>query len=550
MRIDLIQNFPDKWTPNTAQQFILNELANVLDDERKFIIICAPTGSGKSMIAKTLCNTSSYPTVEFQRDCMSGAMYDPNRVSLETHYQRSGCAVLTCTKSLQDQYVTEFTDGKALKGMVNYPCAVNEDHTYQDGICKFVSGQKKICMKEGQCAYINQRALTDCNRSQFFNYSVFMQRSPKVKHKDFIVCDEASELETILVGEYTVAISIEPFMNLVNVEIPPTPLKKAPRGEYLNWIDECKEICEQQIAILENNWSEAQKGNKKKKKIPYQELNRHRKLSEYALKLKTLSETWWETEYLIENEDDILVFKPYNVDKLADRFLFSYGHKVVLMSATIIDHENFAKTLGIKPNDYHYIEAPSMFDPAKAPIKKVGDFGITYANKRETLPVVSAIAQKLCEVHSGEKGIIHSHSMEILEYVRRAMGGDKRFLYREDDRTNEDLIKQHKLSTKDTVLVSPSMTHGVDLKGDLGKFQLIMKAPFSPMGDNRIKRKMKEDPQWYTNMMLSTLVQACGRCNRTAADESVTYILDATAWNTIMRNLKRLPDYFRKRLEG
>ena len=550
MRIDLIQNFPDKWTPNTAQQFILNELANVLDDERKFIIICAPTGSGKSMIAKTLCNTSSYPTVEFQRDCMSGAMYDPNRVSLETHFQRSGCAVLTCTKSLQDQYVTEFTDGKALKGMVNYPCAVNEDHTYQDGICKFVSGQKKICMKEGQCAYINQRALTDCNRSQFFNYSVFMQRSPKVKHKDFIVCDEASELETILVGEYTVAISIEPFMNLVNVEIPPTPLKKAPRGEYLNWIDECKEICEQQIAILENNWSEAQKGNKKKKKIPYQELNRHRKLSEHALKLKTLSETWWDTEYLIENEDDILIFKPYNVDKLADRFLFSYGHKVVLMSATIIDHENFAKTLGIKPNDYHYIEAPSMFDPQKAPIKKVGDFGITYANKRETLPVVSAIAQKLCEVHSGEKGIIHSHSMEILEYVRRAMGGDKRFLYREDDRTNEDLIKQHKLSTKDTVLVSPSMTHGVDLKGDLGKFQLIMKAPFSPMGDNRIKRKMKEDPQWYTNMMLSTLVQACGRCNRTAADESVTYILDATAWNTIMRNLKRLPEYFRQRLEG
>ncbi len=550
MQLNLIQNFPSKWTPNDAQQFILNELANVLDDERKFIIICAPTGSGKSMIAKTLCNASSYPTQEFQRDCMSGAMYDPNRVSLSTHYQRSGCAVLTCTKSLQDQYVTEFTDGKALKGMVNYPCAVNEDHTYQDGICKFVSGQKKVCMKEGQCAYINQRALTDCNRSQFFNYSIFMQRSPKVKHKDFIVCDEASELETILVSEYTVAIAIDSFMNLVNVEIPPTPLKKAPRGEYLNWIDECKEICEHQIAILENNWSEAQKGNKKKKKIPYQELNRHRKLSEYALKLKTLSETWWETEYLIENEDDVLVFKPYNVDKLADRFLFSYGHKVVLMSATIIDHENFAKTLGIKPNDYHYIEAPSMFDPAKAPIKKVGNFGITYANKRETLPVVSAIAQKLCEVHSGEKGIIHSHSMEILEYVRRAMGGDKRFLYRDDDRTNEDLIKQHKLSTKDTVLVSPSMTHGVDLKGDLGKFQLIMKAPFSPMGDNRIKRKMKEDPQWYTNMMLSTLVQACGRCNRTASDESVTYILDTTAWNTIMRNLKRLPEYFRQRLEG
>ena len=548
MRVDIIQNFPDKWSPNTAQQFILNELANVLDSNRKFIVICAPTGSGKSMIAKTLCNSSSYPTKEFQRDCMSGAMYDPGK-KLDTHNQRSGCAVLTCTKSLQDQYVTEFTDGKALKGMANYPCSVNEDHTYQDGICKFVNGQKKKCMKDGNCLYINQRALTDCNRSQFFNYSIYFQRSERVKYKDFIVCDEASELEQLLVSEYTVAISIDSFMTLLNGNVPPTPLMKANKGEYLEWIIACQKNCEDELIILEDKW-ENQNKKLKKKKVPFAELTRHRKLSEYSLKLKTLVETWWKTEYLIENESNIIVFKPYNVDYLAERYLFSFGSKVILMSATIIDHKNFTKTLGINPNDYHYIEAPSMFDPKKAPIKKVGDLGITYANKRETLPKVAEIAQKICEHHSGEKGIIHSHSMEILEYIKRAMGGDKRYLYREDNRTNEDLIKAHKMSVKDTVLVSPSMTHGVDLKGDLGKFQLIMKAPFSPLGDNRIKRKCKEDPQWYTNMMLSTLVQACGRCNRTASDESVTYILDATAWNTIMRNLNRLPVYFRQRLEG
>lgn len=547
MRVDIIQNFPDKWSPNTAQQFILNELANVIDSNRKFIVICAPTGSGKSMIAKTLCNSSSYPTKEFQRDCMSGAMYDPGK-KLDTHNQRSGCAVLTCTKSLQDQYVTEFTDGKALKGMSNYPCSVNEDHTYQDGICKFVNGQKKKCMKDGNCLYINQRALTDCNRSQFFNYSIYFQRSERVKYKDFIVCDEASELEQLLVSEYTVAISIDSFMTLLNGNVPPTPLIKANKGEYLEWIIACQKNCEDELIILEDKW-ENQNKKLKKKKVPFAELTRHRKLSEYSLKLKTLVETWWKTEYLIENESNIIVFKPYNVDYLAERYLFSFGSKVILMSATIIDHKNFTKTLGINPNDYHYIEAPSMFDPKKAPIKKVGDLGITYANKRETLPIISEIAQKICEHHSGEKGIIHSHSMEILEYVRRAMGGDKRYLYREDNRTNEDLIKAHKMSVKDTVLVSPSMTHGVDLKGDLGKFQLIMKAPYSPLGDNRIKRKCKEDPQWYTNMMLSTLVQACGRCNRTASDESVTYILDVTAWNAIQKNLNRLPEYFKQRLQ-
>ena len=521
-------------------------MAHVLDDERKFIVICAPTGSGKSMIAKTLCNCSSYPTKEFQRDCMSGAMYDPNRKP-DTCYQRSGCAVLTCTKSLQDQYVNEFTDGKALKGQVNYPCAVNEDHTYQDGVCKYISGQKRKCQHDGICAYINQRAITDCNRSQFLNYSIFFQRTDRVKYKDYIVCDEASELEMLLVNEYTVAISLERFIELVEVEIPPTPLKKSTKGEYAEWISGCRMICEQQIEVLEDKWEE-QNRKAKKKKVPYTELARHRQLSEYALKLKTLEETWWQTEYLIENESDIIIFKPYNVDYLADKFLFSYGKKVILMSATIIDHRNFTKTLGINENDYHYIEAPSMFDPKKALIKKVGDIGISYNNKRETLPIVSQIAQKLCEAHSGMKGIIHSHSMEILEYVRTAMCGDKRFLYRDDDKTNEDLMKMHKLSTKDTVLVSPSMTHGVDLKGDLGKFQLIMKAPYPPMGDNRIKRKMKEDPQWYTNMMLSTLVQASGRCNRTVEDVSVTYILDANAWACLKKNWNRLPKYFKDRL--
>lgn len=547
MRIDLIQNFPDKWSPNEAQKYILNEIANVIDDERKFIVICAPTGSGKSMIAKTFCNSSSYPTPEFQRDCMSGAMYDPNKKP-NSAGQRSGCAVLTCTKSLQDQYTNEFTDGRSLKGKINYPCAVNEDHTFQDGICKFISGQKKICMENSMCSYINQRAVADCNRSQFLNYSVYMARSERVKFKDYIVCDEASELETILVNEYTVAISIERFMDLVEVEIPPTPLRKDPRSKYLEWIVACQKICEDQVTILEDKWEEQNRKSKKKKKIPYAELARHRKLSEYSLKFKNLSETWFGTEYLIENEQDMLVFKPYNVDFLADKFLFSYGKKVILMSATIIDHENFTKTLGIKPNDYHYIEAPSMFDPKKAKIVKAGDIGISYDNKRETLPLVSKIAQGICEHHSGEKGIIHSHSMEILNYVRDAMCGDKRFLYREDERTNEDLMKQHKLTTKDTVLVSPSMTHGIDLKGDLGKFQLIMKAPFPPLGDNRIKRKQKEDPQWYTNMMLSTLVQACGRCNRTIDDESVTYILDYNAWLSIKRNLNKLPQYFKDRL--
>ena len=48
--------------------------------------------------------------------------------------------------------------------------------------------------------------------------------------------------------------------------------------------------------------------------------------------------------------------------------------------------------------------------------------------------------------------------------------------------------------------------------------------------------------------MLISLVQACGRCTRSAEDESVTYILDGLSANTIIDNKKILPKHFLDRI--
>jgi Rad3-related DNA helicase len=91
------------------------------------------------------------------------------------------------------------------------------------------------------------------------------------------------------------------------------------------------------------------------------------------------------------------------------------------------------------------------------------------------------------------------------------------------------------------------MTHGVDLKGDLGEFQVVMKAPFLPLNDERVKRKFENDKEWYSDAMLSTLIQMCGRCNRTASDYSETYILDGLILDAVLRNKEKLPKYFLER---
>jgi Rad3-related DNA helicase len=160
---------------------------------------------------------------------------------------------------------------------------------------------------------------------------------------------------------------------------------------------------------------------------------------------------------------------------------------------------------------------------------------------------VVEIANTLADSHKGEKGIVHTHSFAITQAIQKKLKG-KRFLCREEGSTNEDIIKEHMLRPDDTVLVSPSLTMGLDLKGDLGKWQIIIKLPYPSLGGKRVKKLFDEDPGWFKMRMFIALIQACGRCTRSVEDESVTYILDGLSAKTIIDNKKILPKHFLDRI--
>jgi Rad3-related DNA helicase len=138
--------------------------------------------------------------------------------------------------------------------------------------------------------------------------------------------------------------------------------------------------------------------------------------------------------------------------------------------------------------------------------------------------------------------------MEITQYLKDRTN-DPRFLFRIDGQNNESIIKQHFESSEPTVLVSPSMAFGVDLKEDLARFQILLKAAYMPLNDERIKRLLKEDPEWYMNKMLNNLIQACGRGVRTKNDKCNTYILDGSITDAVIRSAKKLPRYFLARFK-
>lgn len=538
MNLQLLASFPKNFEPNEAQSLILNEIGIALAQDKKYIIINAPTATGKSFIAKTLANYSSEPSDEYVK-----AAYNAKAVE-NPMMERFGTAVLTVTKSLQDQYGSLFEDGSVLKGADNYPCAISDIYSCSSGYCAWNQGQYQKCKALHRCPYMNQKANTVINKCAFYNYAMFESLIDDYKYKDFIICDEASELEAELVSRYTFEIHYKDLKKIVD-NIPYIPDESEGMVAFYEWArkigEKCTAALEAYKSYIENIIEKKADSKRPKTKLNKEESAKLGLLQKYDDIFRRFIGAYNHATYLVTKGADSILFQPYNIDGLANN-IFKYGKTVILMSATIVNPSKFAKTLGIK--DYYYIEAKTALDAVRAPIKCMSKYRVNYSNKNTVVPILAKVAKAICDKHRGQKGLIHTHSMDILNTIRHEFGNDDRFLYREQGVTNEKILETHSSTGADTVLVSPSMTHGIDLKGDLGEFQIIMKAPYLPLGDKRIKKKFEEDKEWYSDAMLSTLIQMAGRCNRTTSDYAVTYILDGSIVDAVIKNKDKLPKYF------
>jgi len=92
------------------------------------------------------------------------------------------------------------------------------------------------------------------------------------------------------------------------------------------------------------------------------------------------------------------------------------------------------------------------------------------------------------------------------------------------------------------------MTEGLDLKDDLGRFNLIAKVPYPTLDPYNVAR-MERDPKWYQLQTALTLVQASGRCNRSEDDNALTVILDSDFGRFLSQNQDILPKWWMDSIE-
>ena len=530
--MSLMDSFPG--TPRGVQEDVINKIEKVFNDEGKKFVICqAPTGSGKSFLGATVALDS--------KEC--DRAHRNSNINPKTHYGKDamdvtkfGGFILTTTKQLQDQYSDLFPSCSKLKGKSNYACTLDPIANAGCAKCVYVPKTMHQCDSQVDCEYIN--AYSDAMKNNFsvLSYSMFLTLPASLRHKEVLICDEASEMEDALVSHFSVNINYKYFDYL---NVPYTTLDKDNSEAGYLW------ICE-----LHDNLKGALPSQRvlSHPSVGKQMINRAKSIKEMVEKTSLLRKFWNTAEFIVESDKDGVHIEPLKVNRLAE-IMFRGIDRVLLLSATVINHAKTADSLGIAKEDYTFIDVESDFNPKKSPIYLApAKFDMTYKHIDASLNKMIASVIELSDIHKEDNGVIHTHNFKITKALQDAVKGDDRFIFRDKNSTNEDILREHFNRSDPTVLVSPSLAFGTSLDNEHGRFQIVTKLPYLPMSSKRISTLSKRDFEWYQMKMWIRFIQMCGRCTRSKEDHSATYIFDKSFLSAIGRYEDKLPKWFKERL--
>jgi Rad3-related DNA helicase len=259
---------------------------------------------------------------------------------------------------------------------------------------------------------------------------------------------------------------------------------------------------------------------------------------------------WIVSEVHKENYDVIRVdLKPLNPAKYIKAVLEKCP-KTLIMSATILNDKTFERNLGLtsEDNNTKFIQIQSDFPVENRPIFPLSVEYLNFSNLQlmDVKSKISRAIDNIMYIHSNDKGIIHTSSYEQLNFIKDNLSkaNSRRLILTDPEIERDEVIREHSESEKPTVLISPSLHTGLDLKDHLSRFQIITKVPYPNVADKWTSEKRKINKEWYYWQTALRLVQAYGRSIRSKDDWAKTYVLDSAFSYFIKVNKNILPKWF------
>ena len=504
------------------QRRTLQRIQDAYEAGNDIVIVRAPTGSGKSLLARAVAGCAR--TVEAASPAqVTGAYYTTPQVS-----------------QLDDVGADPLlSDLAIIRGRSNYSCILpGEETTPVDRApCARIRGYD--CDVQHRCPYFADRATAASAPIAAMTLAYFMQTAGTEVFgpRDVVVIDEAHGLAewaemyaTIRLGPRTVP----------DWEDRPIPTVED-LDRTVRFAEGLIEDCDRRLADLRSS-----------EQLDPPEVARRDRLEDLKTDLEWFardarnldSPTTWLVD---QAEDDTITITPLYPQRYLRHTVWERGTRFALFSATILNKDAFCRDVGLDPADVALVDVDHTFPLEHRPLYDVSAGKMTYAERQETLPKVARTLVRIMQRHPDEKGLVHAHSYAIqasLERRLRDFGvGERVLTHDRDDR--ESALEAWKATDEPAVFLSVTMEEALDLEGDLARFQVICKAPYPNTGDVGVAERL-EDGQWnwYYRSALRTVIQACGRIVRSPEDQGATYLADESLLDLFERARGDLPEWF------
>lgn len=519
-----VNRLPD-WRPHFAEEAPRELQAKVLDwlisnwGKYRNFVLELPTGVGKSAIAQTIART-----------LYSGGGYCQfNTYTGLPTYQPHHTYITTTSKQLQHQYVDSYGEQglSLLYSADNFKCnrSVKTPITCGDG-SRISEAQQHPC--PGVCPYreakhqfmVSPHGIL--NLAYFINETYYAHQLPR---RGLLIMDEGHTVGEAVASFISLDITDKALASyLLLGQLP----KVDSEGSFD--VEELKEWIENRyLAKVQNYQSEL--ANKIDQWLGSYEDSRfldlskeHTEVDKHACRVRRIIKELNPDSWVAERTEDGIKMSPIRPTPFMREVVTDLSDHNIVMSATILDDKFLMKEYDLDPAETLSFSAPSPFPKENRPIYFTPVGKIDHNRMEYTMRPFADMVKVLLEGHAEERGIIFVSSYaQVKELIRQV--GNRRLITHEGSAGKNLMMERHR-QVKNSVIVSPSMHEGVDLKGDLSRFQVILKMPFPSLGSKVIKLRSEVEPEWYAYTTCLDLIQATGRSVRSDTDHAVTYILD------------------------
>lgn len=239
---------------------------------------------------------------------------------------------------------------------------------------------------------------------------------------------------------------------------------------------------------------------------------------------------------------------PVNIRGLSTGKMIWPTHKVkkiVMLSATINEFD--IKQFGLEDKRVMTIEADSPISADRRPVI-IPDTrqSMAFKNQEESLPQFLTFLTLLAEHYKDSKGLIHV-TYSLARQLQVHLEGNMRFMFH-DNKDKIQVYNQFRATEEPRILVACGMNEGIDLPGDLCRWQVIAKIPYPSLADPALRWMAMRNHRWYAWQSIKDTIQATGRVCRSPDDYGETFIFDSCFLKLFNQNADMFPKWFKDSL--